>query len=474
MKTTSSSGFKGLAKSRLLWSALRLDVVDLAYLPGHAPLSSRYWVEHRNAGKPQDWRHDWFIARVAALVRNSLRPGRLHHGNPIIEPGSLLVVTGTQNNRDALRPVEDELQSRTVSITHWTENEWRQFDRQAYRSGLAFLPALLVRWLLARGYVRKSFRWAGDVYGYLYGFYLAVRQALRESRPSGVLVSNDHIGWFRAIVQAANDEHVPTFYVQHASVTEEFPPLNFDTAFLEGRDALEKYEVAARRQASRAPTTDVFLVGMTKFDSHSQRPHGRTSVRRIGLAANLLDDFDRIADLAEAIRAADRHLELALRPHPRASNADIAKFEQLAQDQNLRLSDARREPPVEFVASLDAVIACDSSILLEAALLNVLPMYYPFSPDSNDYYGYCRSGLCERFDNTDSVIAELKRLESGRADVRAAARHYVATAGSAWEGRSSQLIAEVIERRIIEADLPDLWVRIDQDAHHRVWALKES
>ena len=82
-----------------------------------------------------------------------------------------------------------------------------------------------------------------DFIFYAIGYYEVYRRALRHYRPRAVVFSNDHNDDTRSLLLACRAEGVPTAYVQHASVSANFPPLGFDLSLLEGQDALDKYRL---------------------------------------------------------------------------------------------------------------------------------------------------------------------------------------------------------------------------------------
>ena len=269
-----------------------------------------------------------------------------------------------------------------------------------------------------------------DFIFYAIGYYEVYRRALRYYRPRAVVFSNDHNDDTRSLLLACQAEGVPTAYVQHASVSANFPPLGFDLSLLEGQDALDKY-----RQCGPVHGR-VELVGMPKADAYLNQKNTAPAVRRVGVACNIHDPLPAIiATLAYVVKAMP-DLTFTLRPHP-SDGRDFEPLRKLLPA--LQWSSARQENVFDFLLRQDALVAADTSTHLEATLLNVASIYYRFgtNPLTNDYYGYAARGLIERADTPEALAATLHRYALRKpADLYRRAAYYNATLGSPDEGRS--------------------------------------
>jgi len=269
-----------------------------------------------------------------------------------------------------------------------------------------------------------------DFIFYAIGYYEVYRRALRYYRPRAVVFSNDHNDDTRSLLLACQAEGVPTAYVQHASVSANFPPLGFDLSLLEGQDALDKY-----RQCGPVHGR-VELVGMPKADAYLSQKNTAPAVRRVGVACNIHDPLPAIiATLAYVVKAMP-DLTFTLRPHP-SDGRDFEPLRKLLPA--LQWSSARQENVFDFLLRQDALVAADTSTHLEATLLNVASIYYRFgtNPLTNDYYGYAARGLIERADTPEALAATLHRYALRKpADLYRRAAYYNATLGSPDEGRS--------------------------------------
>ena len=297
-----------------------------------------------------------------------------------------------------------------------------------------YLPGLLG---LARAVGRPAWRFF-DLVFYAVGYYEVYRRALRHYRPQAVVFSNDHNDDPRALLLACRAEGVPTAYVQHASVSANFPPLGFDLSLLEGQDALDKYRrcgpVAGR----------VALVGMPKADAYLARRNTAPAVRRVGLACNIHDPLPALAATLAYLSQAFPALAFTLRPHP-SDGRDFGPLRR--QLPAVQWSDARQQNVFDFLLTQDALIAADTSTHLEAVLLNVASLYYRFGTNalSDDYYGYAAQGLVARANSLPELAALLRPLcQHKPADGYRRAAYYNATLGTPDEGHSQELALRVL------------------------------
>ena len=272
-----------------------------------------------------------------------------------------------------------------------------------------------------------------DLVFYAVGYYEVYRRALRRYRPRAVVFANDHNDDARALLLACRAEGVPTAYVQHASVSTNFPPLGFDLSLLEGQDALDKYRQCGPIRGR------VELVGMPKADAFLSQRNLAPHVRRVAVACNLLDELPALADTLTYLLRELPELTFTLRPHP-GDRRDFGPLRRALPP--LRWSDPQQENVFEFLQQHDALVAADTSTHLEATLLNVASVYYRFSPTPTlaDYYGYAAHGLSEWAHDHAALAAALTRLARHKpADLYRRAAYYNATLGTPAEGHSRAL-----------------------------------
>ena len=284
-----------------------------------------------------------------------------------------------------------------------------------------------------------------DFIFYAIGYYEGYRRALRQYQPRAVIFSNDHNDDTRSLLLACRAEGVPTAYVQHASVSANFPPLGFDLSLLEGQDALDKY-----RRCGPVPGR-VELVGMPKADAFLNQKNTVPAVRRVGLACNIHDPLPALTEALVYLLRELPELTFTLRPHP-SDGRDFEPLRQLLPA--LQWSSARQENVFDFLLRQDALIAADTSTHLEATLLNVASVYYRFgtNPLTDDYYGYAARGMVARADTPAELAAVLRRyVQHKPTDLYRRAAYYNATLGTPDEGRSQPRTLALLDAWLAEA-----------------------
>jgi hypothetical protein len=411
------------------------DILQLRFTAIFAALSSAALADISPANPVKR------LARVLGyaglrLVGNVLQPIK----NRDELAGKVWLYVVSANNYDALAFLA-EAREDAVLVAGQAKNIGRY---NAVVNRLSLRRKLLYYWQLPLAYFGLR-RQVGvratrffDFIFYAIGYYEVYRRALRNYQPRAVVFSNDHNDDTRSLLLACRAEGVPTAYVQHASVSTNFPPLGFDLSLLEGQDALDKYQqcgpIAGR----------VALVGMPKADAYLGRRNTAPAVRRVGLACNIHDPLPALTETLTYLTRELPELTLTLRPHP-SDGRDFGPLRQLLP--GLHWSDARQENVFDFLLQQDALVAADTSTHLEATMLNVASIYYRFAanPLTDDYYGYAARGLVERAD-TPAALAEMlcRYAQFKPTDIYQRANYYNATLGTADEGHSRERTATIL------------------------------
>ncbi len=281
----------------------------------------------------------------------------------------------------------------------------------------------------------KQAWWYADYVFKAVGQYEACRYFIQKHEPAYIVFANDHTIFPRAMLLAAKSLGVPTIYVQHASVTPYFPPLDFDLSLLEGQATLDRYAQNGRVGG------EVRFIGMPKFDPYVSLRNTQTQVQRVGICCNKLDETADVETLVDYLVAQLPQLRFTFRPHP----ADERNF---SMPEGVLYS-TKAENVFDFLQKQDLIIAGNTSTHLEAVLLNVVSVYYEFGAyDTNisDMYGYCKNGLVERADTREKLL-EIIKNQSNKKDeeVFRKATYYNHTAGTAEEGRSGELAVQYLK-----------------------------
>jgi hypothetical protein len=198
---------------------------------------------------------------------------------------------------------------------------------------------------------------------------------------------------------------------------------------------------------------------MPKYDEHFRYVNIRMKVESIGVCTNDLDPILRVDQLLGKIRQEFASLPILLRPHPGDTREGM--WRNLAGKYDLHFSDSKTELSFDFLKKVDAIIAGDSNIHLEAALMNVIPLYYDFVQAHLDWYGFQRNGLVQYFSEPSEVCRYLREVAHKKPAVRTKAKLYCATIGTCYDGHSADLAAALIQSFRSGAVLDvSIWKRI--------------
>lgn len=348
--------------------------------------------------------------------------------------GKVWLYVVSRNNYDALAFLPDQLPE-TVFVAG-QDKEIGVYNKRVNRLSARFkliyyYQFLPVWWGLYKQKGKRALRFFDLIYQAI-GYYEISVTALKKYRPRCIIFANDHNTDARALLLAAKDLGIPTVYIQHASVSTSFPPLAFDLNLLEGQDSLDKY-----RQCG--PVTGIVkLIGMPKADAYIRHRNFNPTITRLGICCNIIDSYAGIRDTVTYLAGQFPDLQLTFRAHP----GDIRNFSFVkTAGANIAISDAKTEPVFDFLMYQDAIIAADSSIHLEATLLNILSIYYRFGENNFkfDYYAYVQHGLVEHAAAPADLQRMIRHYLPHKPEVYLRTRYYNAVVGTKYEGRSHEL-----------------------------------
>lgn len=312
-----------------------------------------------------------------------------------------------------------------------------------------FIPCFLWRWVRGTAYEKRSMAYALDTTLLAYGYYFLSSLWLKKHAPRLVIFANDHSFFPRVFRAAALDMGVKTLYLQHASVTSKFPALDFDYACLDGRDSLEKY-----RQAGPIKST-VFLTGMAKSAQMQDRINNKERVESIGICVNTLDDLEQIKPLAVRIQAKFPDLPMIWRPHP-AMKSRFEMMRNWGKAHNIQFSDPSGESVWDFMGRIDLLLAGNSSVHVEATLLNITSIYVDFGDGRGDYYGYLQTGVVDQYEG-DALFEVIGKCRIKKPNVRFRAGYYCADIGTDFEGRPDFLLECALKTILDGCDVSDVF-----------------
>lgn len=412
-------------------SVVKLDIVDFCYL--YKPHN----IEFRSLLQPGMLKHG-LLTRIGAFIWHMFKSlwARQLKLTPCLK-NSIFFFAITQNQDRSLRPLARKISRAYFLGFHpFGDHQFPLF--WAYLIAFPFFPLVMIKFLRSNNLQKTAFHYVFDEYWLSYGYYISIRWMLRKYRPTVIVIANDHVMWTRVLIQAAADEKITTIYVQHASVTERFPPLSVNYALLEGLDSKQKYE------ACGPSTTKIFLIGIPRFDKYHAMIKNHNHLQTVGICVGKMDSREQFLSLFQTLKHDLSELNYILRPHPGDLRLDMWK--ELATEANWGFSHSKKEDAFQFLDGVDTVLAGESNILLEAALLNIPPIYYDFSKKKLDWYGFYKNGLTPYFERPDEIVAYLKNMmNKGRSSIRSKAKRYCATIDTDYDGRSTELAVQLIE-----------------------------
>tara|TARA_R110002049_G_scaffold51245_4_gene145067 strand:- start:6151 stop:7368 length:1218 start_codon:yes stop_codon:yes gene_type:complete len=348
----------------------------------------------------------------------------------------------TQNNIDALKEIKKEIPD-SIFVSFFRLRTKLSTKTYYFTLRLLFFHDIIYPFKLFFYYLgnkKKAIRFY-DLLFTVNGTYEECIRMLKKSRPKAIVFTNDHSVIPRALLLAANNLGIETYYVQHASVTKYFPPLEFSHALLDGEDAYLKYKECG------AVKSKVHLVGISKFDRYVNQCNNNDKLTSVGVAYNLTDEIAPIYRFLIKLRKYNPDIKIIARAHP-------ADQRGLPFIKGVEKSNPNQEMVFEFLKNIDCLISGDSSIHLEAVLLNVYPCYYNFSVSKRfDYYSYVKNQLVEFFEDFDALNSKIKELKEIKPNIQYKAKHYNAAINTNFYGKSTLRISEIILETIDGKDI---------------------
>lgn len=269
---------------------------------------------------------------------------------------------------------------------------------------------------------------------------------LNKLKPRFVIVSNDHNTMNRSLIALARNAGIETVYMQHASVSNLFPALNFDYAFLDGQSALITYRECENNcpcKTALQKNRKVYLTGQKK-KVKAEIKTTEIKSKEVGIALNALDSLEGAERLVVLLE--NNGVKVRLRWHPALATKVTQILKTRLSSREVEFSDPKLESLGSFFSKISCLVAGNSSIHLEAALAHVVPIHYEVSQQyTNDYYGYVKNGLSINARDFSSLLDILKLVGSGDLSInKNAVQFYSSTFGTEWDGREGELVAECL------------------------------
>lgn len=223
------------------------------------------------------------------------------------------------------------------------------------------------------GLVRQFNLYVGAFYSYLVAFTSA-----GAIWPRALVIANDHSPVQVALSTVLKGLGIPRIYLQHAEVSEAFPPLDFEHSVLRNERSLETYAAIAD---VRGATYVIPRSGDLPRNEALGRPLDEPVTVVIYPTARILGDQTRL--LVDKLLGNPLVDVVAVKEHPNA----FPRLANFVQDDRLRFLE-------HIPAAPHAAVVGNSSIAVEL-ISQGIPVYqnFDFDPVDRDYYGFVREGL---------------------------------------------------------------------------------
>jgi len=255
-------------------------------------------------------------------------------------------------------------------------------------------------------------------------------------KPQYLIMDNDHSDVNVGVFHAAKRHHIKNIYFQHANVSEIFPPMTFDYAFLYSEMAAEVYSNIKQTEAS------LICVGNMKADGFIQINQERFFDRnnlRIVLCVNTVAEIEAYVSLANKLADLDKVKLIKFRLHPY-----LLKFQMDFDHPKIIISNSKLENSFECFKDMDLNIAGNSSIIEEALFTDTPTVYFDLDEKMSDYYGYAKNQIViASLKNIDDVIGFIKNYDSP-ISVISKAVIYSSSINTKFTGKTSELVGKII------------------------------
>ena len=349
----------------------------------------------------------------------------------------VLFLAYTDNQRDAISLIKNKRNDSEI----FGDDKFGDFTFPVYKSYILSLPyfnEIFKIYKDSTNYLRLSMSFAFHEYWLTYGHFIMLVNFFKNADVEVVVLANDQYLRTRLIPYVCDFIGIKSVYIQHASVSLDFPRLIFNYALLEGRDSLDKYFKIGKIDS------EVFLLGSSK-EPKSGEICTKDRVYNIGICFGLIDDVLKVDKLIQEVLKSYDCSNIFLRPHPRESREDF--IHEMLSKYNIRFSDSKNEKTSKFFKKVECIIASESNIHLEAVLQNIYSIYYQLTENDMqkyDVYGFLSAKLISNFTDINLLREVLLKLKNNKPNVRHLAQYYNETIGTKFEGQSDVLYDEVI------------------------------
>jgi hypothetical protein len=442
------------------------DELSLSYLYGQK-------LEDMEHLKNREAKLQGVVLRSLAFIKYLLVRAKLRQKN--IRGAEVLLYAGTNNQLNSIIPTIESLTkdrvSRNVLVETGLDSEKLrqiagvvsvQFDVRVILHALVLFfikaPRLYYYLYSSKRFTEINLYFNVFCQAYVYlPYFLAL---LASIKPKLIVVSNDHNTSNRCLRLVAKHLGIRTLYMQHASVSELFPPLNFDYALLDGQVALNTYSKVSQGLSTHENYTAGVSGRTTIVLSGQQKEVGQVAIKNVnekivvGLAVNALDDFASVRKVLEYF--VNQNVNCVVRTHPYQSPEFLASLTKMVSSYDaIGWSDSRSQSLSDFFQEIQCLIAANSSIHLEAALAGLPTFYLELCEEVHlpDYYGYVKNGVSYQLNDEFEIVDLQKGIRSAHSTDRTEAiKRYSATYNTTWQHREGELSSWIMKQILSDQD----------------------
>lgn len=298
-----------------------------------------------------------------------------------------LYIYETANQKRALKPLfQNDKNKLTMSLHSCFKADVEFCEILPLLFGALYLPYFCYCFFVKKT-ISANHRFLLDKYLISAGYYRYYQFLLKKHSISSLVVSNDHNARVRSIILAANELGIPVTYIQHASVSKYFPPLNlFSLSCLDGKSSLDIYERIGFLESK------VLITGAIRnFDLTSSKIQIKKKKVTIGVAVNNFVNVNKLKIYIDKTFNHNSNIILKIRLHP-SQMKDEAYYREAFMVENVKIVGSWLEPLNDFFDSIDVLFSGSSSIHLDALRVKILPVLLDIDDGVLDYYGYLEHG----------------------------------------------------------------------------------
>lgn len=200
------------------------------------------------------------------------------------------------------------------------------------------------------------------------------QQTLAHTPPTAIVFANDHSPVSVAMRMAATAHGIKTIYRQHAPISTEFLPLEFDLSIVFDQVTIDRY-------ANIAPITGQTLI-WSPFDTINTEMTIPSNIHKIGLCLSQAWEAQPTLQILRDLSRQDGVQEIWLRPHP-ANNKDLGA---ICVNPKINMA-PHRQPIAAYCDICDVIIVPTSGVALDILHFGV-PAIYTAAKTDYDYDGY--------------------------------------------------------------------------------------